>query len=123
MNREQKREFVKKAHKKGMSKNQAEKFIKIADTAGNTYTPEQKVCTGDKVTLNVEALKSKKNYGIMNPSYKEFVEQSEGVVYTAVQEGNKLIHLEECPKWLFWCGDLNVIEHAKRDSSEADKEE
>lgn len=116
MNREQKRAFVKNAHKKGMPKKQAENLLKIADTTGNTYTPSQPVNTGDKVTLKVDVLKSKKNYDIMNPAYKELVEKSEGIVYTAVQEGTKLIHLKEEPKWLFWCGDLNVVEAATEDS-------
>ena len=61
MNREQKRTFVKNAHKKGMSKKQAENLLKITDTAGNTYTPPQPVNTGDKVTLKVDVLMSKKN--------------------------------------------------------------
>ena len=123
MNREQKRAFVKNAHKKGMSKKQAENLLKITDTAGNTYTPPQPVNTGDKVTLKVDVLTSKKNYDIMNPAYKEFVEKSEGIVFTAVQEGTKLIHLEEEPRWLFWCGDLNVVEAAAKDPlTDAEKE-
>lgn len=115
MNREQKRAFVKNAHKKGMSKKQAENLLKITDTAGNTYTLPQPVNTGDKVTLKVDVLTSKKNYDIMNPAYKEFVEKSEGIVFTAVQEGTKLVHLEEEPRWLFWCGDLNVVEAVAKD--------
>ena len=51
----------------------------------------------------------------MNPAYKEFIEKSEGIVFTAVQEGTKLVHLEEEPRWLFWCGDLNVVEAVAKD--------
>lgn len=119
MNREQRRNFVKKAHKRGMSKSQAEKLLKIADTEGNTYTASQEVNTGDKVKLKVDVLKSKKNYDIMNPMYKEFVEKSEGVVYTAVRESKVLLHLEEEPRWLFWCGDLEVAEAAPSEPEDA----
>ena len=116
MNREQKRAFVKNAHRKGMSKKQAENFLRIADSTDTSHTPSQIVKTGDKVMLNVEALKSKKNYDIMNPEYRKFVEASEGIEFTAVQEGNKLIHLEEEPKWLFWCGDMTVVSSADTDN-------
>lgn len=122
MNREQKRAFVENAQKKEIPKKQAENLLKIADATGNTYTPLQAVNTGDRVTLKVDALKSKKNYDIMNPAYKDFVEKSEGVVYTAVRGGTELIHLEEAPKWLFWCGDLDVIEAAAEDLPVTEKE-
>lgn len=110
MNREQRRNFVKKAKKNGMLRADAEKFLKIADTNGNHYTPAKEIHTGDKVVLRVAELKAKKNYGIMNPEYRAFIEQSEGVVYTAVRERAELIHMEEQPRWLFWCGDMDVVE-------------
>lgn len=110
MNREQRRNFVKKAKKNGMLRADAEKFLKIADTNGNHYTPAKEIHTGDKVVLRVAELKAKKNYGIMNPEYRAFIEQSEGVVYTAVRERAELIHMKEQPRWLFWCGDMDVVE-------------
>lgn len=110
MNREQRRAFVKKAQKRGMTKKDASNLLRIADTSGNVHNPPQEINTGDKVTLKVPDIMAKKNYGIMNPAYREFVEQSESVVYTAVREGTKLIHLKEAPRWLFWCGDLSVVE-------------
>ena len=110
MNREQKRNFVKNAKKNGMSRSNAEKFAEIMDTKGNRYTPAQEIHTGDKVMLKVAELKAKKNFVIMNPAYRTFVENSEGVVYTAVCERAELIHLEEQPRWLFWCGDMDVVE-------------
>lgn len=112
MNREQRRNFVRKAKKNGMSRVDAEKFLKIADTNGNHYTPAKEIHTGDKVVLRVAELKAKKNYGIMNPEYRAFIEESEGVIYTAVRERAELIHMEEQPRWLFWCGDMDVVEPA-----------
>lgn len=113
MNREQKRNFVKKARKHGMSKENAEKFVKIADQNGNHYTPMQEIHTGDKVVLRVDELKAKKNYSLMNPEYRTFVENSDGVIYTAVCERAELIHMEEQPRWLFWCGDMDIVEHVE----------
>ena len=115
MNREQKRNLVKKVRKNGMSRKNAEKFAEIVNQKGNHYTPMQEVHTGDKVILKVDALKEKKNYGLMNPDYRSFVENSKGVVYTAVCERAELIHMEEQPRWLFWCGDMDIVEHIETD--------
>ncbi len=112
MNRQQRRKFVKNARKDGLSKESAEKFLKIAETKREDITPAQEINTGDKVMLDTAALKAKKNFSIMNPAYREFVEQSEGAVYTAICERPELIHLAEEPRWLFWCGDLTVVEPA-----------
>lgn len=122
MNREQKRNFVKKARKHGIFKENAEKFVKIADQSGNHYTPMQEIHTGDKVVLRVDELKAKKNYSLMNPEYRTFVENSDGVIYTAVRERAELIHMEEQPRWLFWCGDMDVVEHVESEEASGESD-
>ncbi len=120
MNREQRRRFVKNAGKQGMSKENAQKFLSIADNLNESHTPRQEIHTGDIVILKTEELKARKNYGIMNPKYREFIERSDGVRYTAVLEREELIHLEEEPKWLFWCGDMDVVVPAPQEEEGED---
>lgn len=107
MNRSQKRAFVKNARKNGMEKHKAEAFVEIMNGTGE-HTEPQEIEEGEKVWLNIEAIKARKNYAHMSPMYKEFIEKSEGVVFTAhIEQGKKtLISLIEEPKWLFWSGDL-----------------
>ena len=45
----------------------------------------------------------------MADAYKEFVDASEGVVFTAHVERENMISLVEEPKWLFWSGDLEKV--------------
>ncbi len=106
MNREQKRKFVKKAKSKGIPEEYIEAYIVMLE-AGTTIPviPE-----GAKVRLDVEKIKAGKNYVRMNPEYKEFVESSEGVTFTAHVEEGCFVSLKENPKWLFWSGDLSRVE-------------
>lgn len=104
MNREQKRALVKKAKKDGMSKDKAKTFAEIMDTGSHTKPIE--IHNGDMVRINIDAVKARKNYEIMNPKYKEFIDASQGKVFTAHVERDVLVSLEEAPEWLFWCGDL-----------------
>ena len=110
MNREQRRDLIKKAAKKGVPKERAKKIIEIAEHGAGEHTDVQEIKTGDKVKLNVDAVKARKNYGAMLQGYKDFVEKNTDTVFTAVVENNRLVHMEEEPKWLFWCGDLVLVE-------------
>jgi hypothetical protein len=107
MNRDQKRKLVKKAQKDGMKKELAKTYAEIVSGTGE-HTKPQSFLEGDKVTLNIEAVKARKNYERMSPKYKEFVEASEGVVFTVHIErtGSNIVSFAEEPKWLFWSGDL-----------------
>ena len=105
MNREQRRALSKKARRAGMSKTKADAFAKIVSGTGE-HTPRQEINEGDKIRLNIEAIKARKNYEIMSKAYKEFVENTSDTVFTAHVEKETLISLVEEPKWLFWCGDL-----------------
>lgn len=68
---------------------------------------------GDKVTIDVEAIMTRKNYHELKQDYRDFVESSAGKVFTVVKEEKyahkPIVSLEEDTsqvKWLFWEGEL-----------------
>lgn len=112
MNREQRRALIKKAVKKGVPSERAKKIIEIAEHGAGEHTDVQEIKTGDKVKLNVDAVKARKHYDAMLQTYRDFVEANADTVFTAVVENSRLVHMEEEPKWLFWCGDLILVERS-----------
>ena len=109
MNREQRRKMMKIAMKNGMKKEQAKAYFKIAGGTG-THTEAKHFDEDDKLILDVTAIKNRKNYSVMNSKYKEFVESSEGKIFTAHKEKENLISFKEEPQWLFWSGDLIKVD-------------
>ena len=101
MNREQKRAFVKKAKKRGVSANAAKAYAEIISNGA-----KQDIAEDEKVRLNIETIKARQNYEKMSDKYKEFVDTNADTIFTAHIERPTLISLKEEPKWLFWCGDL-----------------
>lgn len=106
MNRQQKRAFVKKARSKGISKNAAEAYLAIKEAGLDKLSLPKQFQEGDKVKLDVEKIKRRKDYERLNPRYKEFVESNADTVFTAHLERETLISLKEQPEWLFWSGSL-----------------
>lgn len=109
MNREQKRAFVKKAQKKGVSKKTAEAYAEIMDMGDRKIIEPQDIQEGEKVRLNLENIKTRQNYGHMTDKYKAFVETNIDTVFTAHIERPTLISFVEEPSWLFYSGDLIKI--------------
>lgn len=110
MNREQRRALAKRAQKNGMSRELAKTYAEIASGTGE-HTKPQAFEEGNKIRLNIEAIRARKNYERMSPMYKEFVEAAGDTVFTAHVERANMISLAEEPKWLFWSGDLvKVVE-------------
>lgn len=105
MNREQRRKMVKIATKNCVSKEHAKAYATISQGTG-THTEAKHFDENDKLMLDITAIKNRKNYPVMNPKYKTFVESSEGKVFTAHKENTNMISLKEEPSWLFWSGDL-----------------
>lgn len=103
MNREQKREFIRRAKKRGVSEEQANLYLTLKSGFNTT-----KIKDGDKVKLDIKMIKSEKSYGDKHSEYKDFIEASEDVVYTVQIEDCKgnFVSLRENPKWLFWTGNL-----------------
>lgn len=110
MNREQKRAFVKRAQKKGIDKDSAKAYAEIISSGSGTPSPPQDIAEGEKVKLDIEKIKGRKNYERMSDKYKEFVMANPDTIFTAHVERPSLISLVEEPKWLFWCGDLIKLE-------------
>lgn len=117
MNREQKRAFVKKAKKKGVSADAAKAYAEIISNGAGKTSPKQDIVEDEKVKLNVENLKARQNYARMSDPYKEFIDANVDTVFTAHVERPTLISLKEEPKWLFWCGDLIKV---RSDESESE---
>lgn len=105
MNREQRRKMVKIATKNGVSKEHAKAYATISQGTG-AHTEAKHFDEDDKLMLDIAAIKNRKNYPVMNPKYKAFVESSVGKVFTAHKENANMISLKEEPSWLFWSGDL-----------------
>jgi hypothetical protein len=112
MNREERRAMAKRLKKKGV-KNAAElvtayeKANKIRENVGvESSSPPQSISEGDKVKLNVELIKSRKNYENMLDGYKDFVNDNADSIFTAHVERESIISMVEEPKWFFWSGDL-----------------
>jgi len=67
---------------------------------------------GDKVLLDIEKIKARKDYYKTQSEYQSFVEQNKGIVFTArpyrkYNDGfSVMVELKEEPRWLFWYGDL-----------------
>lgn len=110
MNRQQKRDFIKRAKKRGVKESEAKAYANIISNGAGTNTPSQEITEGEKIKLNVDAIKNRKNYGDMSPDYKKFVESNADTLFTAHVEKKTLISLNEYPKWLFWCGDLVKVD-------------
>lgn len=129
MNRQQRRAFVKKAQSKGISKNAAEAYIAIKEAGLDKVSLPRQFQEDDKVKLDVEKIKGRKDYRKMNPKYKEFVESNADTVFTVHLERETLISLKEQPEWLFWSGSLIKVKEdtdgeqtEKHDADAASKE-
>jgi len=107
MNRAERREFVKRAKKRGISEEIAEAYLSVRDSGTRDFGE------GDKVRLNVQRIQSQKGYQKMSARYKEFVEANVNTVFTAHIEQETLVSLKEQPEWLFWSGHLIKVEAGK----------
>lgn len=112
MNREQKRTFVKKAQEKGVNRDIAKIYAETLweRSGAGTHTPPQDINEGEKLMLDVDKIKSRRDYERMTDKYKEFINSNVDTVFTAHVERKTLISFAEEPEWLFWCGDLIKIE-------------
>lgn len=117
MNRQQTRKLRKDARKKGIDEAVTELYISMKKEGMETPSPPKEIQTGDTVMIDVDKVTARRNYERMTPAYREFVEASDGKVFTAMREQGNLISLQEEPKWLFWSGDLELITPFKVEES------
>lgn len=105
MNRAQRRKFDKAVGFDGASA--------VAEALQN----ETKIPDGAKVKLNVDQITARKDYRSKLPAYQDFVVRNRNTVFTARRvwpmKRHSFLELEEDttkPKWLWWDGDLIVVE-------------
>ena len=82
--------------------------------------PKFKDCLleGDKVKIVVDRIKKHQSWSTYQQGYRDFVEANDGVVMTVEYDKDhmdrpNLVSLVEDttePKWLFWDGDLDVLD-------------
>ena len=109
--------MVKIATKNGINKDVAKSYAVISKGTG-VHTEAKHFEEGDKLMLDINAIKNRKNYSAMNPKYKDFVESSSDKIFTVHKEKQNLISLAEEPQWLFWSGDLIKVKEDVENASE-----
>lgn len=109
MNRKQRRDFSQRAKKNGVDVKLTELYLAMDKEGLEKPSPANDIKEGDKVSVNVELVKARRNYDRMSGAYKQFVEDSVGKVFTAHVEQENMISMVEEPKWLFWSGDLVLV--------------
>ena len=113
MNREQRRKFTKRAKKRGINEDITELYLSMDRNGLETPAPPQKIENGQKVMLDVERIKARRDYERMTALYKAFVDENAETVFTAKVEKENLISMEEEPRWLFWSGDLKIVDETE----------
>ena len=82
------------------------KYFLIPNNSGNFFVD------GQKVILNVDRIKSHKDYPILQKRYQEWVEEHENCLFTVQNEERtypflvSLVEDETSPQWLFSTYDL-----------------
>lgn len=119
MNREQKRTFKKEIKKKlnktslsDKMKERVEQYITQDQGASDLFD-------GDKVKLNYNRIISYPDFKKMRPEYIEFIESNKETIFTAEKYKSLTVQLQEDtnnPKFLFWPGDLILVERNKNKS-------
>lgn len=107
MNREQRRLFERKGTAKQQMANLINRFMSKPEAPF--------IREGTKVRLNYSKIVSAKDYKKLVPEYRKFIEESKEKIFTVLYDERRadhpnLVHLEECPKWLLFTGDLEVVE-------------
>lgn len=80
--------------------------------------PKLYLLEGDKVKLNIKKMKSHPSYNKYNDKFKSFLEDNKDKIFTVEYDKTKknkpnLVCLKEDDskyKWLFWDGDLLVLD-------------
>lgn len=108
MNRSQKRSLMKSVKKRNIVK---PSIMNLLFQMRNRGIEPSVIKDGDKVMLNIKAIRSHPDWGILSEEYVQFVESNADTVFTAMVESGKydkgFITLKEDESgWLFWPGDV-----------------
>lgn len=124
VNRKQKRIAEKAFKSKGKSKEELNAMIDVINKMNMLKDvenlPKLKECLleGDKIKLNVAKIKSHPSWEGYQKEYKDFVENSDDAIFTVEYDEKRkdkpnMVCLKEDTsrqKWLFWDGDLFVLD-------------
>lgn len=121
-NHKQRRRYKQIVKKRKLNTRISDAYSSLLEGGGGDGTPPQKFEEGDKASINIEAVKARKNYSNLAPSYQKFVEESEGKTFTVHIERPNMISFVEESKWLFWSGDLIKVENDLESPEEAPTE-
>lgn len=114
INREQKRKYTQKLKAKGFNKQDIDLFLRYKELSKTSdVLPE-----GINVKLDIDNIKSHPDYEKLTEKYRNWVEENKDKTFTVEYDYNKksnpitvcLKEDESDPKWLFWVGDLKVVE-------------
>lgn len=114
----------KKRHSNKHNKNKSTIFNRLVNLSVTTLTAKfdkSRPRIGDKCKLNVERITGRKEWGKLNPKYKQFVQDNKNTIFTVQQDKFKphkdgfvsIVSLVEDttePKWLWCVDDLIKIE-------------
>ena len=107
MNRKERRQFVKNAKKKGISKGAAEAYLAVKEMGldlSEAVVPKT-YNEGDIVKLDVERIKAQTSYVNKSESYRNFIDENVNTEFTIGPSKGNLCTLVNCP-YLFYSGDL-----------------
>lgn len=113
MNREKRRQVEKTLRARGVSQEITSIYTEALKYTDKKQDVADAVPDGALVKINVEKIRSRKDYSAKSEKYKQFVDDNEDAVFTARLEHGGLMFLEESPEWLFWCGDLISVSQAE----------
>ena len=105
-NRAERRRFVKEARKQGYSRGAAEAYLAVKEMSDISEAIPPMFEDGDKVTVNVEQVKKRKDYDEKSEAYKETIEEVADKVFEVKRVKGNLYSLEGLDGWIFWGGDL-----------------
>lgn len=108
MNRSQKRSLMKSAKKRSVVK---PSIMELLFQMRNRGIEPSVIKDGDKVMLNMKAIRSHPDFEILAKEYVQFVESNADTVFTAMVESGKydkgfITLKEDGSGWLFWPGDV-----------------
>lgn len=115
INREQKRNQTKLLKAKGFDDNQIATYFALKETE----LKSKPLIEGQKVKLNLDNIKSHPDYERLSLKYKSWAESHKDNIFTVEYDKhpkNNIVCLaedESDPKWLFWTGDLMIIEECE----------
>lgn len=92
--------------------------LQMSNIVRNFYNISNTILEGSKVKLNYNKITNRKDYNNLVPEYKEFIEKNKDRIFTVEYDKDRknmpiwvCLAEDDTPvKWLFYVGDLKVVE-------------